>query len=140
MIVCLQTRKSEIHYISWLSLRGYYYTMCGKVFFRNDNLNTYGIDESIRNACINCRKVVEHKHELRTFRGDMVDDAKTKYLDLQDEWDTPQDLYEDLLDRRHWDKLRRIKNKMKVSPIKVSLPRRLRLTKRLHDSSQFKRK
>lgn len=119
MIACLQTRKGEIHYINWLTARGYYHTMCGKSFHRKDRLNTYSIDNSITEACSNCRAAVisfaDDDGRVRSIHGSLIDNSVTKYKGIQMELDTTKDIYSDVLKYRYWPKLRRMKSNRKSS-------------------------
>lgn len=120
MIVCIQTRKGQIHYVNWLTARGFYHTMCGKSFQRKDRLNTYTIDDSIPQACPNCRAAVIslaiYHDPMRDGRGDLLGSKVMKYEGIQMELDTTKDIYSDVLKHRYWPKLRRMKGNRK-SPI-----------------------
>jgi hypothetical protein len=139
MIICLQTRQGEIHYISWDSpARGYYFVMCGKSFFKKDHLSIFSIDESIPDACINCRKSEEYPRDSRNYHSGVGSNTMLDYLDLQAGWKTPKQAFEDLLDRRLWAKLRRMKNKInKRKPAPAKKPKK---HKRFYESGQSKRK
>lgn len=118
MIICLQNRKGKIHYISWNSpARGYYFTMCGISFFKKNHLSIFGIDESIPGACINCRKTEECERDTRTYRSALGDGILFKYLDIQSGFKSPQEEFYDLFNR-HWNKLRKMKSKMRQPPTK----------------------
>lgn len=117
MIICLQTRSGELHYISWTSFRNdIHYTMCGKTFSnKRDKVITYGIDNSIPEACPNCRSAVEASfQDIRTDRGSLLENSKGKYLFIQIDYFTPQDKYENLLDLHVQPKLSRMMRKKKI--------------------------
>lgn len=136
MIICLQTRQGEIHYISWSTpARDYYFVMCGKYFFKKDYLTTFGIDQSISNACISCQKAQDHTFTFRNYHNNLNNNTILNYRDIQAGWETPKEIFEDLLNRRLWSKLRRMKYKTKQPAIK-----RLKKYKRHYESGQSKRK
>jgi hypothetical protein len=119
MINCLQTRKGIIHYISWITGRGIYYTMCGKTYNSKFNrFNTYEIDASIPSACSNCQEMVSSFDEItsegnRTVRGNLMETNVNLYSDVQKKYTCPEERYADLLDYRSWTKLRRMKISIK---------------------------
>jgi len=121
MIICLQTRMGEIHYV-WLTDRGFYHTMCGKTFQRKNRLNTYGVYDSIPDACPNCRAAIvsltddDSGHRVRDIDGNLTGKSISKYQGIQMEIGTTKDIYSDVLDYRYWPKLRRMKGNRK-SPI-----------------------
>lgn len=117
MIVCIQTRFGVVHYINWSTHRGVHYTMCGKAYTSRDRISTYGIDQSIPQACPACRAAVEPDQAVildkapQTARGDIPGHTVDKYAWIQMGYLTPKDKYEDLLKSRYWPKKNRMQRK-----------------------------
>jgi hypothetical protein len=122
ILVCLQTRQGQIHYINWLTSSGIYYTLCNKAFQKKHRINTYAVGAPILDACLNCRATMKGQEDfhhsdglIRNLLGSLLDNKVDKYKDLQAGLDTTQGKYHSLLTRRYSPSFRRMKNKNRWS-------------------------
>lgn len=113
MIICIQARGKEIHYIRWVNYNGYYITMCSKSFSPKFKLkmNTYIVNGLIDGACPQCQGMMARNSYYNKSDSALSQNLKEKYDDIQLEFDTPQDRYGSLLSRRSWRLLKRLKKR-----------------------------
>jgi hypothetical protein len=124
MIVCLKTRLGEIHIISWNTSTGVNYTMCGKIFYNKQHIETFSSDNTFPDMCRNCYLTQEAynqdiiDHELRDWSSDhVISNSKNTYAAVQKGRDSTESKYEGLA-RRAWPKAKRMRRKFPAKDIK----------------------